>query len=195
MFGAYNSLYSIAHWVFAFHYYSSAVCLDEETPSFCKLKFFFWSMVVLNLILPFWEDGIYFFPDASIKGSYTISIKLRLMGYSSTILLQLISTVLTTFSLLKIKKAISKQRGLDIHLQTLFLHQAAFYIYLVSLVMYMCYIWKALITGPFMFPLYLREVRLVSSFISQMFLIYVFNKVCNLVGYQNTHSGSTGIVD
>ena len=34
VFGVYNSMYSLAHWVFAFHYYSSAVCLDSEEPPF-----------------------------------------------------------------------------------------------------------------------------------------------------------------
>ena len=52
MFGLYNSVYSVVHWVFAFHYYSAAVCLDTRHVNFTRLKVLQWTLIVINFVLP-----------------------------------------------------------------------------------------------------------------------------------------------
>ena len=66
-FGVFNSFYSLAHWVFAFHFYSTAICLQNDNPNFTQMRVLFWTMALANLVLPFWQNGYILFNRLSIS--------------------------------------------------------------------------------------------------------------------------------
>lgn len=98
-----------------------------------------------------------------------------------TLLLQLVSTVFLTVSLVKIKKAVSAKIGVELQLKQLFLHQVSFYLYLLALVLYDGFLYYSLFVKEIIFPLVLREVRLALSVTSQAVIIYILNQVCDKI--------------
>ena len=67
-FGVYDSTYSVAHWVFAAHYYTNAIRIElisrKQSPESNQLKMniLFWSLVGANVLLPLVEE-LNLFPE------------------------------------------------------------------------------------------------------------------------------------
>ena len=77
-------------------------------------------MVVANLFLPFIQN-IYFVVN-NWTDNYKIAEVIQLAGFTCTLLLQLVSSVFLSISLVKIKNAVSLKVGIDLQLKQLFLH-------------------------------------------------------------------------
>jgi hypothetical protein len=136
-------------------------------------------MVAANLFLPFVQNV--FFVIRNWTNNQSIVRSIQLAGFTCTLLLQLVSTVFLTVSLVKIKKAVSAKIGVELQLKQLFLHQVSFYLYLLALVLYDGFLYYSLFVKEIIFPLVLREVRLALSVISQAVIIYILNQVCDKI--------------
>lgn len=107
-FGVYDTTYSVAHWVFAAHYYTNSVriemLLKRKDPQLGQenMKLLFWTLVVLNSLLPLVEE---FGAQQEYYGA------LKITGVGNALLLQLVSCIFLTLGIFKIDNVVFAQTG------------------------------------------------------------------------------------
>lgn len=71
-FGVYDSTYSVAHWMFAAHYYTNAMRIEliytkkSLDSNQLYMNILFWSLIAANALLPLIEEGNLFKPQQSV---------------------------------------------------------------------------------------------------------------------------------
>jgi len=100
-------------------------------------------------------------------------------GLGLTVVLQMISCIYLTIAMLTIGRVVKEKVGVQINLRTLLLHLSSYYLYLISFVAYyieeLIYIFADPIDVKPSALFWVDEFRLVTSVLSQLILIYVFN--------------------
>ena len=106
------------------------------------------------------------------------------VGLGLTVALQIISCIFLTIAMLKIGRVVKEKVGVQINLKTLILHLSSYYLYLISFVAFyieeLCYIFADPINVKPNILFWVDEFRLITSVISQLILIYVFNQLCSI---------------
>ena len=133
----------------------------------------FWILFIANPLIPSLLGWDQFFSSTAMKWCEAV-------GLGLTVLLQIVSCIYLTIAMLIISKVVKEKIGVKINLQTLILHLSSYYIYLISFIAYYIEeLFYIFVKDPLDLHteviLWVDEFRLISSVLSQLILIYVFN--------------------
>lgn len=104
---------------------------------------------------------------------------MKLVGVGFSLLFQIISSMFLTIGVFKINNLVYFETGSGIKKSQLFLHLGSYYLYLLSLIIFQIELAKS--RNQVLYMNFLcDEFRVVSSIISQLLMLIILNKMCNM---------------
>lgn len=187
MVGIYDSFFSLALWVFAHHYYKSAISIKmlfeklnptNREQTFSKAKF--WVLAIANSILPIsivCSQYVYKPLNDTVDSEDFQRSYLRVLLLSVTCTFQLISCATLTLGIVIIQQLISKEVGSIIQTKNVIVLVGCMYLIVVSEIFYLIDLSINMKNEDFLFDLAVMIPRILINLITMMMLCWVLHQI------------------